>query len=92
MSNHPNRSKNNRTAWSNPTPAEVRTVLERAGLSQQAGADLIYAGRKSMENWVADGGNEQRAMHPGLFELLKIKSGQMPLSFYRDLLAMREEK
>lgn len=89
---HTNRSKANRNAWSNPMPAEVRTVLERAGLSQQAAAELIYAGRKSMENWVAEGGSEQRAMHPGLFELLKIKTGQMPPAFYRDLLAMKEGK
>lgn len=68
MSNHPNRGPKGTSA--NPTPAEVRSAREAAGLSQTAAAALIYCSLRGWQEWEA--GN--RRMHPGLWELFRIKA------------------
>lgn len=71
-SNHPNRSKKNRNAFSNPTPTEVMAGREKAGLTQTEAAKLI---RGTLRSWQSYEGG-QRTMHPGLWELFLIKTGQ----------------
>lgn len=84
---HANRSKTTRSEASNPTPAEVRAARERAprryvvpgdtgtGLTKQEAAGVIHGSLRAWENWETDG-DENRRMHPGLFELFQIKTGQ----------------
>lgn len=70
MPNHPNRGAKGPSA--NPTPAEVRSAREAAGLSQTAAAALIHCTLRGWQEWEA--GN--RRMHPGLWELFRIKTGE----------------
>jgi DNA-binding transcriptional regulator YiaG len=73
MANHPNRGRSQSTAR-NPTAAEVRAARETAGLTQAEAAELIYSTLRAWQNWEADGGEEARRMHPGLFELFVLKT------------------
>lgn len=57
-----------------PKPTEVRAARAAAGLSQTAAAALIYCTRRGWQEWEA--GN--RRMHPGLWELFKIKTSASP--------------
>ena len=68
MPNHPNRGPKGPSA--NPAPAEVRAAREAAGLSQTAAAALIHCTLRGWQEWEA--GN--RRMHPGLWELFRIKT------------------
>lgn len=69
MENHPNRSRAGSPAQ-NPAPAEIRAAREAAGLSQTAAAALIHCTLRGWQEWEA--GN--RRMHPGLWELFRIKT------------------
>jgi len=69
---HANRSKN-RTAASNPTPAQIVAAREKAKLTQTAAADVIRGSLRAWQDY--EGG--QRRMHPGLWELFRIKTGQI---------------
>ncbi len=69
---HANRSKGNRTEKSSPTGDEIRTARERSKLTQTEAAAVIYG---TLRGW-QDYEGEQRRMHPGLFELFQIKTGQ----------------
>lgn len=71
MTNHPNRSRRANPA-ANPTPDEIRAARSRAGLTQREAAALIYATQSAWEDWEQG----RRRMHPGLFELFSIKTGQ----------------
>ena len=73
MANHPNRGGGAGEAR-NPTPAEIRAVREAAELTQAQAAELIHATRRAWENWESEGGDESRRMHPGLFELFRLKA------------------
>lgn len=53
----------------NPTPQEIRAAREAAHLTQTAAAELIYSKLRTWQDWEAG----KRKMHPGLFELFKIK-------------------
>ena len=75
VANHPNRSKRNRSGSANPTPAKVRAAREAAGLTQTEAADKIGATLRAWQAYEDEGGNGRR-MHPGLFELFLIKTGQ----------------
>lgn len=68
MSNHPNRSRAN-SPVSNPKPDEIRAARESAKLSQERAAKLIYSAPRTWQHWEA---GESR-MHPGLWDLFKIK-------------------
>lgn len=76
MTAHPNRGE--RSAASNPTPAEIRAAREAAGLSQAQAGDFIYSGLRSWQHWELG----ERRMHPALWELflIKIRNGCNPLS------------
>ncbi len=69
---HTNRSKT-RTAASNPTPAQIVAAREKAGLTQTAAAEVIRGSLRAWQDY--EGG--QRRMHPGLWELFRIKTGQI---------------
>lgn len=72
---HPNRSKTTRAPGSNPSTADIRAAREKAGLTQREAADLIFGTERAWQDWEAEGGTNRR-MHPGLFELFQIKTGQ----------------
>lgn len=78
MSNHPNRSKKNPTAAANPKPAAVRAAREAVGLTQTQAGAMVYSTLRSWQNWENEDPIENRPMHPGLFELFLIKTGQLP--------------
>lgn len=54
----------------NPTPPEIRQARELAGLSQTAAAALISSTLRTWQDWEAG----KARMHPGLWELFRIKS------------------
>jgi DNA-binding transcriptional regulator YiaG len=70
MANHPNRTKGTKVPAANPTPTEIRSARESAGLTQAAAAELIYSTSRAWQLWEAD----DRRMHPGLWELFLLKS------------------
>ncbi len=77
VANHPNRSKHSSAAALTPKPAEVRAARERAGLTQTQAAEKISGTLRAWQNYEADEGTpDHRRMHPGLFELFLIKTGQ----------------
>lgn len=59
----------NRQLMNNPTPAEIRQARESAGLSQTAAAALISSTMRTWQDWEAG----KSRMHPGLWELFRIK-------------------
>ena len=52
-----------------PGPTEVKAAREAAGLSQTAAAALVYSGLRTWQQWEAG----DRRMHPGLWELFRLK-------------------
>jgi len=54
----------------NPTPAEIRQARELAGISQTAAAALISSTLRPWQDWEAG----KARMHPGLWELFRIKT------------------
>ena len=70
MTNHPNRGRSNPAA--NPNPDEIIGMRIKAKLTQQQAADLVYSGLRTWQQWEAG----DRRMHPGLFELFLLKTGQ----------------
>lgn len=68
MSNHPNRNK---PASANPTPEQIRSARASADLTQTEAASLIHGSMRAWQEYEA--GN--RRMHPGLWELFKMKVG-----------------
>lgn len=73
MPNHPNRGA--RTAASNPDPAAITAAREAAGLTQARAAAVVHANLRSWQKW--EGG--ERSMHPAVFELFMLKTGQRAL-------------
>jgi len=55
--------------FSNPSPDEIKKAREAGGLSQTAAAKLVYSGLRTWQQWEAG----DRKMHPGLWELFRIK-------------------
>lgn len=77
MGSHPNRSRQKRGPHSNPTPAEVLASREAAGLTQTEAAMKIRGRLRSWQHYEAPIGTpDHRHMHPGLYELFLIKTGQ----------------
>ena len=72
MSNHPNRSADNPAR--NPSPTEVRAAREAAGLTQAQAAALVHASLRNWQQWEQKEGANARRMHPGLWELFRIKT------------------
>lgn len=59
-------------AASPPTENEIRKAREVADLTQADAAERIHSKRRTWEDWEAG----RAKMHPGLFELFLIKTGQ----------------
>lgn len=74
MTNHPNRSRAKSPA-SNPTVEEIKAARAAAGLTQKQSGELILGTSRAWEQYEI--GN--RRMHPGLWELFLIKTGQKTL-------------
>lgn len=70
MTNHPNRS--DVRAGHSPAPEEVAAARRQAGLTLEAAAALVYTKTRAWQRWEAG----DRAMHPALWELFRLKSGQ----------------
>lgn len=82
MSNHPNRSGKSKAR--NPKPAEIKAARLKAGLSQAAAAELIYATQQQWNLYEtepgarASGGNVLHArMHPAFWDLFQRKVKEM---------------
>jgi DNA-binding transcriptional regulator YiaG len=71
VSNHPNRGPKGPAA--NPPPEQIRAARSAAGLSQTAAAALIYSTMRTWQDWEAG----KARMHPGLWELFKLKAGRL---------------
>jgi len=74
MANHPNRSKPGNTRV--PTPDEIRQARERAGITQAEAAAKVLGSTQAWEKWESMSPTENRRMHPGLFKLFLITTGQ----------------
>lgn len=72
MSNHPNRGRSNAAA--NPAPEAIRAAREAAGLTQTKAAELVMGTLRTWQDW--EGG--ARRMHPGLWMLFLLLTGQHP--------------
>lgn len=73
MSNHPNRGP--KGPFSTPTSVEIRAAREAASLTQTQAATLIHATLRAWQGWeAAEGEASARRMHPGLWELFKLKT------------------
>lgn len=59
-----------------PTSNEVRAAREKAGLTQAQSAAKVRSTTKTWDRWESQSEKQQREMHPGLFELFLIKTGQ----------------
>lgn len=75
MTNHPNRSSRAKSPASNPTTQEIKSARATAGLTQKQSGELILGTSRAWEQYEI--GN--RRMHPGLWELFLIKTGQKEL-------------
>lgn len=53
-----------------PTSAQIKAVREALGISQTNAALLVHSRLRTWQQWEAG----DRRMHPGLWELFKIKS------------------
>lgn len=85
---HPNRNKGNRSSKQSPLPEEVRRAREVSGLTQKQAGAVIYGTEKGWQNYEAKlGTGESRPMHPGLFELFLLKTGQLDLAELLDRIA-----
>lgn len=65
-------TKAKRAKQPRPTPAQVVSAREGAGLTQTQAAQLIYSTLRTWQSWELG----ERKMPPGLFELFIIKTGQ----------------
>jgi DNA-binding transcriptional regulator YiaG len=54
-----------------PSKELIQQAREKANLSQEAAAELIYSKRRTWQDWEAG----IAKMHPGLWELFLIKTG-----------------
>ena len=54
----------------NPSPQEIRQARESAGLSQTGAAAIISSTLRTWQDWEAG----KARMHPGLWELFRIKT------------------
>jgi len=72
VANHPNRSRRNPSSDRNPSPAQIVAARQHAELTQAQAAAKIGGSVRAWEKWEAG----ERRMHPGLFELFLIKTGQ----------------
>ena len=55
-----------------PSPAQILAARHAAGLTQTEAAERIYSTLRTWQSWEAG----VRTMHPAMFELFIIKTGQ----------------
>lgn len=55
-----------------PEPDDIRAARTAAGLTQTEAGDVVHASLRTWQQWEAG----DRKMHPGLFELFKLKTGR----------------
>jgi DNA-binding transcriptional regulator YiaG len=55
-----------------PEPDDIRAARTAAGLTQTEAGDLVHASLRTWQQWEAG----DRKMHPGLFELFRLKTRQ----------------
>lgn len=60
---------------SSPSPVEIRTARERAGLTQTEASALVHTTLRAWQHWEAG----DRAMHPAFWELFGIKIARLQL-------------
>lgn len=73
MTAHPNRGQ--RGPGANPRPDEVRAARHAAGFTQAQAARLIHGTLRAWEGYEApEGAPGARRMHPGLWELFRLKT------------------
>lgn len=85
---HPNRKKGNSSRQQSPLPEDVRKAREVSGLTQKQAGAVIYGTEKGWQNYEAAlTAGESRRMHPGLFELFLLKTGQLDLAELLDRIA-----
>lgn len=53
-----------------PTPDQVKAAREAAGLTQGQAAAITHSALRTWQQWEAG----DRAMHPGLWELFRLKA------------------
>lgn len=83
---HPNRSKTNIRAGSNPTPAQIRRAREQAGLTLEQASALVHSTWRSWQHWESDvDAAEHRRMHPATWELFQVKLAAKKLLEAREL-------
>lgn len=70
--NHPNRTARGGSPSRNPTPGEIRSARDAAGLSAAQAGALVHTTGRVFQQWAAG----DRRMHPAFWELflLKIRS------------------
>lgn len=73
MTAHPNRSRAAGPA-SNPSPEQVRAARETAGLTQTQAGQAVFGTLRTWQDWESG----QRRMHPGLWTLFLLRTGQHP--------------
>lgn len=60
---------------SSPEPASITAAREAAGMTQARAAAIVHSNLRSWQKW--EGG--ERSMHPAVFELFMLKTGQAEL-------------
>lgn len=74
MANHPNRSGDG--PFRNPEPTEVKAARERAGLTIEQAAALIYTSAANWTSWELPRGEAGcRRMHPAFWHLFRVRIG-----------------
>jgi putative transcriptional regulator len=63
--------RHSNNAPASPAPKAIRASRESLGLSQTAAAAVVYSTLRTWQDWEAG----VAKMHPGLFELFKLKTG-----------------
>lgn len=63
-----------------PTPEQIRTAREAAGLSQSAAAALVHTSLRAWQQWEAPATDikNHRGMHPAFWELFQLKAAKAP--------------
>jgi DNA-binding transcriptional regulator YiaG len=79
MTNHPDRSKKNRTRAATPTVEEIRAARNAAGLTAAQAAQIVYHSLRAWQYWEDDSMQGNRRMPAAAFELFLLKTGQLSL-------------
>ncbi|MFM0347672.1 helix-turn-helix domain-containing protein [Paraburkholderia sp. RL17-347-BIC-D] len=62
-----------------PSPAEVRQLLEDSGMSREQFAELVHVSKLTIHKWVLPEGNQNhRGIPLAAWELLLLKLGKHP--------------